>query len=91
MSVTTHWLGRLQERIEEACAVYEKTAPTAHAWLDDLYRRINERPEAVVLPELLFLDRLVEDGEWMHSSYVANAVYHLLHRLGRDTTGQAGF
>ena len=84
-------LDATMQLITEACAHYEKSAPTVERYLDDLYIRVNENADSVVLSELLFVGRLREEGEWMHPNYAANGVYKLLVRLGRDTTGQAGF
>lgn len=84
-------LDPVMKRIEEACGRYEKTAPTVCDYLNGLYVRINEDATAVRLAELMFVGRLVEDGTWMHPNYAANAVYHLMDRIGMDTTGQAGF
>lgn len=81
----------INARLTEIAGRYEKTAPTVSDWANDLYIRIGEKPETVALPELAILARFVEDGTWMHPNYAANAVYHLLNRLVRDTTGQAGF
>jgi hypothetical protein len=81
----------IRNRITEGCDRYEKTAPTVAAWLDDLYVRINEAADKVVLSELMLVQQLVDDGVWFDPNTAANRVYHLLHRLGRDTTGQAGF
>jgi hypothetical protein len=41
---------------------------------------------------VLIRDLKGRDGEeWMQPNYAANRVYKLLNRLGRDTTGSAGF
>ena len=81
----------LQHLIEEGCSEYEQTAPTVHTWLNDLYMRINEQPDEVLLSELLQVDRLLENGLWMQPNCAANAVYKLQDRLGKSTVGQAGF
>jgi hypothetical protein len=77
--------------LTEACATYERSAPTVAAYLDDLYVRLNEDPARVRLAELLGAARLREEGQWMKPNLAANSIYHLMHRLGLDTTGQAGF
>jgi hypothetical protein len=77
--------------IEEAVARYDRTAPTVVAYLDDLYRRVVERPRDVRLVELLRVHRLRECGTWLTGNGAANLVYHLMHELGMDTTGQVGF
>ena len=74
-----------------ATAYYEKRAPTVESYLDDLYIRIHDAPETVRLVELLRVQRLRENGEWMHPNYAANVVYKLMEALGQDTTGHAGF
>jgi hypothetical protein len=87
-----HWSEAIRRRLTEACRHYEKTAPTVEAWANDLFVRLNENADAVVLSEIVFAEqRLFESGQWMHPNHAANAVYKLLHRLGRDTTGHAGF
>lgn len=78
-------------RLTAACGRYEKSAPPVAEWANDLYIRISEDAAAVVLAELNFADRLCEEGTWMQPNYAANDLYKLLHRLGRDTTGLAGF
>lgn len=72
---------------------YEKTAPVVSEWADDLYVRFNGKADKVVFSELMFAKDLIsrEGEEWMHPNYAANRLLHLLHRLGRDTTGMAGF
>jgi hypothetical protein len=78
-------------RLTEICDRYEKSAPTVHAWANDLFVRINENADAVALSELLFLGRFLEDGQCMQPNLAANQVYKLMDRLGRDTTGHAGY
>jgi len=77
--------------LEEAAGHYEKTAPTVERYVDDLYRRMGEKPDTVVLTELLTVEGLRDDGIWEQPNYAANRIYRMLDRLGRDTTGQAGF
>jgi hypothetical protein len=86
-----HWTEEIQSLIVEACGHYERSAPIVHAWLDGLYIRMSDAPATVLLVELLLVERLREDGLWMQPNNAANQVFHLLDRLGRDTTGQAGF
>lgn len=81
----------IRRRIEDGAARYEKTAPTVEAWFDDLYVRLNEAADKVVLSELLLVQQFVDDGVWFDPQTAANRVYHLQERLGRDTTGHAGF
>lgn len=86
-----HWLDMIGAKLTEVAEHYDRAAPTVTEWANDLYIRINEAPASVALPELLMVERFVEEGAWMQPNYAANAVYHLLDRLGRDTAGQAGF
>lgn len=81
----------IDKALAAAADQYERSAPTVHAWVDDLCRRLAEQARTVPLGEILFLGRLCEDGVWMQPNYAANALYHLLHDLGRDITGQIGF
>jgi hypothetical protein len=78
--------------IEEAVSHYEKSAPTVAAYLDDLYVRLNERPHDVRVSELGAVASLKDDeGQWEQANCAANRFYKLASRLGRDTTGQAGY
>ncbi len=72
---------------------YEKTAPTVSRWADELYMRLNEDPAHVRVAELMLLEDLwPETGkEPVHPNIAANRVYKMMHRLGQDTTGHAGF
>lgn len=82
----------LTHRLIEGAKHYEKSAPTVAEWADDLYQRIGDkRADHVTLSELLLASRLMEEGVWMHPNTAANNVYKLNYRLGRDTTGHAGF
>ncbi len=77
--------------IEEAVPRYQKTAPTVAAYLDDLYIRMNEKPDDVTLSELTAVMALMDGDAWEQPNYAANRFYKLASRLGRDTTGLAGF
>lgn len=77
--------------VSEVVHHYEKSAPTVSAWADDLYIRLNENTASVTLNELLQCQALLEEGGWMQPNYAANKIYHLMDRLGQDTTGHAGF
>lgn len=79
------------EFVSLAAATYEKTAPAVEAWLDGLYQRVERDADKVALSEILMTHSLFEEGQWMQPNYAANRVYKLLHRLGRDTSGLAGF
>lgn len=76
--------------LTDACDEYEKSAPTVYDYLNNLYVRI-EQMDKVYLREICFLERLKESDQWMQPNYAANQLYHLMHDLGMDTTGQAGF
>jgi hypothetical protein len=86
-----HWIESIKAQLTAIAEYYERSAPTVADWCNDLYIRIGEKPETVVLPELYATERFLEEGVWMQPNYAANAVYHLLNRLGRDTTGMAGY
>lgn len=77
--------------LTDVCDHYEKTAPTVHAFADDLYQRINSAPESVTLLEIIRLEGLLDTGEWEQPNYAANRIYKLESELGRATTGHAGF
>jgi len=65
-------------RITQACPIYEKTAPTAYNWLNDLYIRIDEAPETVTLKELQLIEKLLENEEWINPNYLTNCIFKLL-------------
>lgn len=65
---------------------YEKTAPTVEQWCDFLAA---DGGHKTTLADVTLVHRLAT--ETTPPSTAANLVYHLNHRLGRDTTGQAGF
>lgn len=77
----------VRTQIETACSLYEHTAPVVADHCNDLYIRINERPDKVTLAELLGVCQLWAGDEWMQPNLAANTIYHLRHRLGMDTTG----
>jgi hypothetical protein len=90
--MTTHdHLNELRAHLTEVCDAYEKSAPEVARWANDLFIRINDNADAVVLSEILFAARLREDGEWMHPNYAQNGLYHLMHRLGRDVSLMADY
>lgn len=72
-------------------AHYEKSAPTVSRWADDLYIRLGDDLSSVRVIELLHAQALYQDEEWQHPNYAANRIYKLMHELGQDTTGHAGF
>lgn len=85
------WLDVIRDQITEIANHYAKSAPTVCDWANDLYIRINDAPDRVPLTELLAVSGFRENDQWEQANFAANRVYKLLHRLGRDTTGMAGF
>jgi hypothetical protein len=79
-------LKEFETALEEVAERYENDAPTVEAWCDYLAR---SRDEQITLADLRLLKTL--HTEQFDGSYAANMVYHLEHRLGRDTAGQIGF
>lgn len=74
--------------LEQAVAHYKKTAPAYFIqYLDGLYVRLYEKPESVSVLEVVTVGRLLEEGEWEHPNYAVNRLYHMMDRLGMDTTG----
>lgn len=84
-------LDKTVKLIEDGCSQYEKSSPYVSNYLNDLYIRICEAPDEVVLSELLFASRLVDSGIWLHPNTAQNDLYHLMTRLNLDTTGMIGF
>lgn len=82
-----------------ACTHYETSSPIVSDWADDLYRRLCSPVDLTSIDyrEIQCLAQLYDsDGRdpkdgWEQPNYAANRVYKLLSRLGRDTTGMAGF
>ena len=70
---------------------YEITAPTVSRWADDLYIRLNEDLYNVRVIEIVQAQLLLEEGAWEHPNFAANKIYKLMHELGQDTTGHAGY
>ena len=79
------------EVIEAVIGHYEKTAPPLHAYLDDLYVRMAEKPDGVTWSEVTFALSLHDADGVRPAPWAANAHYKLMARLGRDTTGLAGY
>ena len=76
-----------ESQLSAVASRYEKTAPTVEAWCDLL---ASAPDTAVTLADVHALDRLHTDTE-LPACMAANMIYHLNSRLGRDTTGHAGF
>ena len=79
--------------IEQAMSHYQeqKTPGWFTDWLDDLYIRLGENWGPITLDELHTLASLNIDGCWLTQHYSVNGVYKMFDRLGRDTTGIAGY
>lgn len=81
-----------QNFIKQAMSHYAQKAPGWFTdWLDDLYIRLGENWREITLDEVASLSRLYEEGDWMPQTLAVNAIYKLLDRLGRDTTGIIGY
>lgn len=80
-----------EKHIQAALDQYEKTAPPLARYLDDLYVRVSGNAPDVRLIELRFAGSLLEEGTWLHPNTAQNRLFHLLHGIGRDTTGMADF
>lgn len=81
----------LDKHLTAVCNEYERTAPPVANYANDLYIRLNEKPESVTVVEIQFVAVLLEGGVWMQANYAANRLLHHLKRIGGDTTGLAGF
>lgn len=77
-------LEALDHALTAASAQYARTAPWLAPWLDELYTAVHEQPAAVSLADVLFVGRLGEAGVWMQANAAQNALYHHLHRCGKD-------
>lgn len=89
--ITNQWEMAADQFLANACDQYEKTAPTVHAYCDDLYKRMNLAPMTVNLYELRKVSALHDQDGWMQPNYAANFIYHLMEECGQSTVGQAGF
>lgn len=70
---------------------YLPSAPTVSDWANDLYIRLAEKMDEVRLVEIVTAQMLLEEGQWLHPNFAANRIYHLMNRLGQDTTGHIGY
>ncbi len=78
--------------LTEAVKHYEKRAPAWFiTWLDELYIRLQENWQGITLDELCTVAMLYVDGCWAYEAYAVNNAYKLFDRLGRDTSGIAGY
>lgn len=86
-----HWLEEIRLRLYMIAGHYDKSAPTVCDWANALYARLNDEPDGVRLSELLAVERFIEAGQWENPNVAANRIYKLMHRLGQNTEGHAGF
>lgn len=77
--ITHEWESAMHQFLADACDHYEKTAPTVHAFCDDLYIRMNENPQSVTLFELRKVSYLRDSEQWMQPNFAANFIYHLMN------------
>lgn len=77
----------LNEYLTAVVEQYEHSAPQVSRWADDLYIRVFNAPETVVLTELIAALNLHADGVWAQANYAQNRILKLRDRLGQDTTG----
>lgn len=75
------------EAIARVAERYERTAPTVDTWCDWLCLAGDAE---ITLADVHLLMQL-DAPEPMQPNYAANLLYKMQSRLGRDTTGQAGF
>lgn len=69
---------------------YEKSAPTVERWADALYRKFNSKEHGSILLDEINTAANLSACD-LHPNTAANIVYKLMHRLGQDVTGHAGF
>jgi hypothetical protein len=84
-------LEALAQALTAASAQYAHTAPSLAAWLDELFIAVHEDLTAVSLADVLFVGRLCEGGVWMQANMAQNALYHHLHRSGKDVRNVPSF
>ena len=77
-------LDALDHALTAATAQYAHTAPWLATWLDELFLAVHKQPAAVSLADVQFVGRLCEGGVWMQANMAQNALYHHLHRSGKD-------
>ena len=77
--------------LEAVAVCYRVSAPTVGDWCDMLYAA---KDDQVTLADIHLLSQINQNIRTMAevpANTAANQVYHLMNRLGRDTTGHAGF
>lgn len=77
--------------IEQAIKHYKNAPGWFTDWLEDLYIRLGEQWGLITLDEIQSLAMLFSDGSWDSENYAVNRIYKMFDRLGRDTTGIAGY
>ena len=80
----------MMKALSEICKQYEKTAPAVSQWADDLYMRLQEEPDTIMLGELMIINHLMADG-WLSPNHAQNTLYHRLDRLGMSTVGMIDY
>ena len=75
-----------ESAIGELCEKYEKSAPTVYDWVEWLYQA---KDHEITLSDVFLLKTLASED--VPPNYAANMLYHMQYKLGRDTTGNAGF
>jgi hypothetical protein len=78
--------------IQQAIEHYKYAPGWFTDWLDDLYIRLDEQCNSITLDEIQTLGMLSPDGNsWEPENYAVNRIYKMFDRLGRNTTGIAGY
>lgn len=73
----------LTEFVSAGMDEYEKSAPAVAAYLDNLYRRVQDAPDRVTLFELRQATMLFGET-WEPPNAAQNRVYKLVSRLGLE-------
>jgi hypothetical protein len=84
-------LDALAHALTAASAQYAHTAPSLATWLDALFLAVHEDLATVSLADVRFVGRLGEGGVWMPANMAQNALYHHLHRGGKDVSAVPSF
>jgi len=77
----------IRSKLSSCCFQYEKTAPVVSRWADELYMTLSENASLVTVWELMVLDKLDADGEWINANYAQNMVYKCMDSLNKNTSG----
>ncbi len=84
-------LEAIRAYLQEVVWHFEQSAPHVSQWADDLYIRTVDDWRSITLDELRTAEWLRNEEWWNEPHLAQNTVYHLLDRLGRDTTGFSDF